>query len=78
MRFIEHKQLLNLIITQNIDCLENKTNLNTNLQNNLSIGFLLPNSSSTEKSITINEDNLKKMKPSKKIKNFYNILFIRF
>jgi len=30
MRFIEHKQLLNLIITQNIDCLENKTNLNKN------------------------------------------------
>lgn len=27
MRFIEHKQLLNIIITQNIDCLENKTNL---------------------------------------------------
>jgi NAD-dependent SIR2 family protein deacetylase len=28
MRFIEHKKLLNLIMTQNIDSLENKTNLN--------------------------------------------------
>jgi NAD-dependent SIR2 family protein deacetylase len=27
MRFIEHKKLLNLIMTQNIDSLENKTNL---------------------------------------------------
>lgn len=27
MRFIEYKQLINIILTQNIDCLENKTNL---------------------------------------------------
>lgn len=27
MRFIDYKNMLNLIVTQNIDCLENKTNL---------------------------------------------------
>ncbi len=30
MRFIDYKNVLNLIVTQNIDCLDNKTNISKN------------------------------------------------